>query len=182
MPKINKILAKKPVLSRNLSFSYCDHRRPSWKLLSNASPRFPVPKQPQISIIDVNELSLNRLEYSPYQPILIAKAPLNENNPTPNISTNRSILPQKVLRHSLWSTFFLADNKLVKPFNNNVPLNSVALKEIFCLRKEAYMTFPPKVIDSTIRQAIYHFRVNINNAVKHIEYISCCCSQFVVFL
>lgn len=179
LPKMNGIPAKRPVSSGNLPPSRHGCRRPSRKPPSTAPPRLLVPRQLQISTIDVDELPPNRLERSPHRPIPIARAPPNGNNSTPNASTNRSIPPQKALRHPCWSTPPLADNRPVELFNNSVPINSVALEEDFCLREKAYMAFPPKVTDSTIRQAICHFQVNIDNAVKHMKHVCCYCSWFV---
>lgn len=71
---------------------------------------------------------------------------------------------------------------LVEPFYNTGSVSFVILEEDFRLRKEVYLTFPPKVNDSTTREAIEHFQVNIKNAVRHIDYICCYCNQFVDIL
>ena len=53
------------------------------------------------------------------------------------------------------------------------------MEEDFRLREDTYLTFPPKVNDLTIREAIRCFQVNIENTVKHIDYVCCYCSRFV---
>ncbi len=65
------------------------------------------------------------------------------------------------------------------PADNIVLVSPVVLDEDFRLREDAYLLFPPEVNDSTTREAIRRFQVNIENAVKYIDYICCCCSRFV---
>lgn len=132
---MNRIPVKRLISSRNLLFSCQDHGRFLQKPLSNALSRLLFLRQPQISIIDVDKLLLNRPKRFPQGLILIARASLKKNNFTPNASTNRFILPQKALRSPRRSTPPLTDNRLVEPFNNNVPVNYVALGENFCLKK-----------------------------------------------
>lgn len=55
-------------------------------------------------------------------------------------------------------------------------VNPVTLGEDFHLRKKVYIAFPLKVTDSTTRQAISCFQVNIDNVVKLIDHIYCCYS------
>ncbi len=55
----------------------------------------------------------------------------------------------------------------------------VVLKEDFRFREDAYLAFPPEVNDSTTREAIGRFQVNIENAIKHMNHVCCCCSRFV---
>ncbi len=65
------------------------------------------------------------------------------------------------------------------PADNIVPVGPVVLEEDFRLREDAYLTFPPEVNNSITREAIRRFQVNIENAVKHMDYVCCCCSRFV---
>lgn len=97
----------------------------------------------------------------------------------PNVSTNRFISSQKTLYCPRRSISFLADNKPVKQFDNNMPVNPIALEKNFCLREKVYMAFPLVVTDSIIKQAICCFQVNIDNSVKHIKHVCCYYSQFV---
>ena len=53
------------------------------------------------------------------------------------------------------------------------------MEEGFCLRKDAYLTFPLEANNLTTREVIGYFQFNIENAVKHIDYICCYCSQFL---
>lgn len=53
------------------------------------------------------------------------------------------------------------------------------MEEDFCLREDAYLTFPSEVNDFTTREAIEYFQVNIENTVKHMDHICCYCSRFV---
>ncbi len=55
----------------------------------------------------------------------------------------------------------------------------VVLEEDFRLREDAYLTFSPEVNNSIIREAIWRFQVNIENALKHMDHFCCCCSQFI---
>ncbi len=41
------------------------------------------------------------------------------------------------------------------------------------------MAFPPELSDTTTREAISRFQVQITNAVKHIDHVCCCCGRFV---
>ncbi len=56
------------------------------------------------------------------------------------------------------------------------------MEEDFRLRKDADLTFPPEVHNSITKKAIGHFQVNIENAVKHIDHVYCCCSRFIDLL
>ncbi len=53
------------------------------------------------------------------------------------------------------------------------------MEEDFRLREDAYLAFPPEVNDSTIREAIRYYQVNIENAGKHMDHVCCSYSQFV---
>ncbi len=58
-------------------------------------------------------------------------------------------------------------------------VDPVALEEDFRLRVEAYIAFPLELSDTTTREAISYFQVQITNAVKHMDHVCCCCSRFV---
>ncbi len=58
-------------------------------------------------------------------------------------------------------------------------VSPIVLEEDFRLKEDAYLAFPPDVNDSTTREAIGRFQVNIENAVKYIDHVCCCFSQFV---
>lgn len=70
----------------------------------------------------------------------------------------------------------------IEPFYNTILISLVILEEDFCLGKEVYLTFSPKVNDSITREAIGRFQVNIKNTIKYMDHICCCCSQFVNLL
>lgn len=61
-------------------------------------------------------------------------------------------------------------------------VSPVVLEEDFCLKEDVYLTFPPKVNDFKTREAIRHFQLNVENAIKHINYVCCCSSRFVDLL
>ncbi len=61
-------------------------------------------------------------------------------------------------------------------------ISPVVLEEDFCLREDAYLTFPPEVNGFTIIETIGRFQVNIENIIKYIDYVCCCCSWFVNLL
>ncbi len=63
-----------------------------------------------------------------------------------------------------------------------VPVGLIVLEEDFCLREDAYLSFPPEINNSITREAIRHFQVNTKNAVKHIDHVCCCCNRFVDLL
>lgn len=170
---MNKISVKQLISSGNLLHSYHDYGCFLRKLLSNMLFQLLSVKQLHIFTIDINELLLNRLKLFLYQLISIAKAPSNGNNLTPNASINRFILPQKTLCCLYQSTPPLANNILVKPFDNSVTINPIALKKDFCFRKETYIAFSPKITDSIIKQAISQFQINIDNAIKYLKHICC---------
>lgn len=60
-----------------------------------------------------------------------------------------------------------------------MPVNLVALEEDFHLRAEAYMAFPPELSNITTREAISRFQFKITNAVKYMDHVCYCCSEFV---
>ncbi len=66
--------------------------------------------------------------------------------------------------------------------NEHSAISSVVLEEDFCLRKDAYLAFLPKINDSTTREAIGHFQINIEKAIKYIDHVYYCCSWCVDFL
>ena len=55
----------------------------------------------------------------------------------------------------------------------------MTLEKNFRFREKAYMAFPPEATDSTTREAFRRFQVDIDNVVKHMNHVCCCCSCFV---
>ena len=53
------------------------------------------------------------------------------------------------------------------------------MEKDFCPKKDAYLTFFYEINNSITTKTIGCFQVNIKNAVKYIDHICCCCSQFV---
>ncbi len=64
----------------------------------------------------------------------------------------------------------------LRPTDNIVLVGPVVLEEDFRLKEDVYLTFSPKINDSITREAIGRFQVNIENAVKHMDHVCCCCS------
>ena len=62
------------------------------------------------------------------------------------------------------------------PADNIVPVSPIVLEEHFYLKEDAYLAFSLEVNDSITRESIGRFQVNIENAVKHIDHVCCCCS------
>ncbi len=95
--------------------------------------------------------------------------------PLPNILT-ATILPyrRRCCQRQLTPANFLPDKRF--------PISPVVLEEDFRLREDAYLAFPPEVNDSTIREAIRRFQINIKNAIKHMDHFCCCCNRFVNLL
>ncbi len=99
----------------------------------------------------------------------------------PNI-LNPKIPPRRGQRHQHWSTSLFANPISIELFDNTIPINLIILEEDFCLRENAYLTFPPEVNNFTIRKAIGRFQVNIENTVKHMDYICYYYSRFIDLL
>ena len=112
----------------------------------------------------------------------MAGASARRTTAAPRAPFNSSIPLCKSQRYQRRLKSALANFMLVEPFHNTVLVSPVVLEEDFCLRKEAYLTFPLEVINFTIRKAIGRFKVNIENAIKHMGYVYCCCSWFVDLL
>ncbi len=95
--------------------------------------------------------------------------------PPPNSFT--PTMPPRRRRHcQRWTTpanLILDERSVVCP---------VVLEEEFRFREDAYLVFFSEVNDSTTREAIGYFQVNIENAVKYMDHICCCCSRFVNLL
>ena len=111
--------------------------------------------------------------------ILTAKALPSRTTATPRALFHNSIPLCKAQCCQRRSTFFSANFIPIEPFHNTVSISPVILEEDFRLREDAYLTFFSKINDSTTREAIGRFEVNIKNAIKHTDYVYCCCSQFV---
>ena len=108
LPKINGIPVKTPVSSSDLLPTYCDCGRSLCKPPFNAPLRLLVTKQPQISLIDFDELFSIRLERLAYWPIPIARAPLNEKKLNANFFNKQvcftfKICPLSILVHPFFS-------------------------------------------------------------------------------
>ena len=65
------------------------------------------------------------------------------------------------------------------PADNIVPVSPIVLEEVFRLREDIYLAFPPEINDSITREAIGHFQANIEKAVNPMDHICCYCSRFV---
>lgn len=59
----------------------------------------------------------------------------------------------------------------IELFYNIIFINSVVFEEDLCFKKEAYLTFPLKVNNAIIKEAINHFQVNIENTIKYMDNI-----------
>lgn len=66
--------------------------------------------------------------------------------------------------------------------NECFTISSINLEEDFCLRKDTYLIFSPRVNNSITRDIIGCFQVNIKNVVKHMNHIYYCCSRFLNLL
>ncbi len=97
----------------------------------------------------------------------------------PRTLLNRSIPPRKVRRRRRRSTLLSANIRPAEPIANSVPVDPIAFEENFRLRAEACMAFPPELSDTTTREAISCFQVQITYVVKHMNHVCCCCSRFV---
>ena len=62
---------------------------------------------------------------------------------------------------------------------NSVSIDLFALEEDFCFSIGVYIVSLSKLFDITTQKAINCFQVQITNVVKYMDYICCCCSQFV---
>ncbi len=92
--------------------------------------------------------------------------------PPPNILTP-TIPPCRRQRHQRQST----PANLIP--DECSAISPIVLEEDFCLKKDAYLAFSLEINNSTTKKAIRHFQVNIENVVKHIDHVCCCCSQFL---
>lgn len=116
------------------------------------------------------------MKYSLQNLIQLARTLPNQSNSPPSTLINRFI-PRKISPHySRHLTPPLAKTSLVEPFDNSASISPVALEKNFCLKKKAYVTFPPDITNSTTREVISRFQVNIENVVKYIDHVCCCCS------
>ncbi len=92
--------------------------------------------------------------------------------PLPNILTQRMLsCRRRHCQRQLKPANFIPDERFA--------VSLVVLEEDFCLKEDAYLTFPSEVNNSTTREAIGGFLVNIENAVKYMDHVYCYCSQFV---
>ncbi len=89
--------------------------------------------------------------------------------PPPNILTSTMLPRRRRCRQGQSTPANLISNA-------RSAVSPVVLENDFRLREDAYLAFPPEVNDSTTREAIGRFQVNIKNVVKHMDHVCCCCS------
>ncbi len=157
--------------SWSLTSSYHGYRRFRQKLQLNTFLRFLAPRQLQILTKDVLEPSSNML--------ILTLCPSTKSNSAPKTLLNKSISPCKAQCCWRQSISPSANIRLTKLIANNVSIDPVALEEDFCLRGEVCIAFPLELSNTTTREAISHFQVQITNVVKYIDHIYYYCNRFV---
>ncbi len=100
-----------------------------------------------------------------------APCPPTRSDSVPRTPLNRSISTRKARHRQRWSTPPSANIRPVQLIANSVPVDHIILEEDFRLRAEAYMAFLLELSDTTTREAISRFQVQITNVVKHMDHV-----------
>lgn len=96
-----------------------------------------------------------------------------------DLSLSRSF---SVVKHLYYQGMFLIrvpDSSKNELLDTNCLVHLTILEENFCLRHKASIELPLNINTVIMYEAMKQFQDYTTDVIKHLDYISCCCSCFV---